>query len=109
MNIDIFLFARLATELFKADSIIKNAEKVMTAEQLQLWANENKICELQDVASDVNRKDTREEIFYSITYETPLGLCRQCGCTEYSACPGSCYWVEQDLCSACSSKQGGAK
>ncbi len=27
--------------------------------------------------------------------------CRICGCTDLNACPGLCYWVEDDLCSAC--------
>lgn len=27
--------------------------------------------------------------------------CRVCGCTEMQACPGGCYWVTPDLCSAC--------
>lgn len=27
--------------------------------------------------------------------------CRICGCTDDHACPGGCYWVEPDLCSAC--------
>ena len=30
--------------------------------------------------------------------------CRVCGCTEHQACPGGCYWVEDDLCSACADK-----
>ena len=34
------------------------------------------------------------------------GTCRVCGCTDYQACPGSCWWVEPDLCSACA--PGGA-
>lgn len=29
-------------------------------------------------------------------------VCRECGCTEDNACEGPCYWVELDLCSACS-------
>lgn len=31
------------------------------------------------------------------------GKCRECGCTEDNACPGGCYWVDEDctLCSAC--------
>lgn len=29
------------------------------------------------------------------------GVCRVCGCTDGRACPGGCYWVEPDLCSAC--------
>lgn len=28
-------------------------------------------------------------------------VCRVCGCTKYTACPGGCYWVEPGLCSAC--------
>lgn len=28
-------------------------------------------------------------------------MCRKCGCTESRACEDSCYWVEEDLCSAC--------
>jgi hypothetical protein len=27
--------------------------------------------------------------------------CRHCGCTDDHACPGGCYWVEDDLCSEC--------
>lgn len=27
--------------------------------------------------------------------------CRVCGCTTDHACEGGCYWVEDDLCSAC--------
>jgi len=27
--------------------------------------------------------------------------CKVCGCTQNNACPGGCYWVEDDLCSAC--------
>ena len=28
-------------------------------------------------------------------------VCRVCGCTQYNACDGGCYWVEPDLCSKC--------
>lgn len=35
--------------------------------------------------------------------------CRECGCTDTSACwgeeTGACWWVEPDLCSACSGDQ----
>lgn len=27
--------------------------------------------------------------------------CRVCGCSQFDACPGGCYWVEADLCSRC--------
>lgn len=33
------------------------------------------------------------------------GTCRICGCTDDHACPGGCYWVEPNLCSACSSAE----
>ena len=34
-------------------------------------------------------------------------ICRVCGCTDDRACmttAGPCYWVEDDLCSACAEK-----
>ncbi len=33
--------------------------------------------------------------------------CRICGCTDDFGCPGGCYWVEDDLCSACVDKAYG--
>lgn len=30
-----------------------------------------------------------------------LSVCRECGCTDISACDVGCFWVEEDLCSAC--------
>ena len=33
-------------------------------------------------------------------------VCRICGCTWDHACPGGCYWVEDDLCSVCAEKVG---
>jgi hypothetical protein len=27
--------------------------------------------------------------------------CRECGCTNLSACDGGCWWVEDNLCSSC--------
>lgn len=35
--------------------------------------------------------------------ELYAGVCRECGCTDLEACPGGCWWVEPDLCSACAS------
>jgi hypothetical protein len=29
-------------------------------------------------------------------------VCRVCGCTNFAACAGGCWWVEDDLCSSCS-------
>lgn len=31
--------------------------------------------------------------------------CHICGCTWNNACPGGCYWVEENLCSACVGKE----
>jgi len=31
-------------------------------------------------------------------------VCRICGCTNEHPCDGGCYWVEEDLCSACEGK-----
>jgi hypothetical protein len=33
--------------------------------------------------------------------ERPERRCRICGCTDDDPCPEGCYWVEDDLCSAC--------
>lgn len=30
-----------------------------------------------------------------------IAVCRQCGCTDLTACDEGCYWVAADLCSAC--------
>ena len=38
--------------------------------------------------------------FFLHTVETEQ-VCRVCGCTQDNACPGGCYWVEDDLCSEC--------
>jgi hypothetical protein len=27
--------------------------------------------------------------------------CRFCGCTDKKACPGGCWWIAKDVCSAC--------
>lgn len=32
--------------------------------------------------------------------------CRVCGCDFFHACPGGCWWIEDDLCSSCDSKIG---
>lgn len=33
-----------------------------------------------------------------------IRTCHLCGCTNDRACPGGCYWVEEDLCSACAAE-----
>jgi hypothetical protein len=34
----------------------------------------------------------------------PERVCRVCGCTDLRACAGGCWWVGEDLCSACQPK-----
>jgi hypothetical protein len=36
-------------------------------------------------------------------------VCRICGCTQDNACPGGCFWVEDDLCSECAGVEDGAE
>jgi hypothetical protein len=31
--------------------------------------------------------------------------CRVCGCTDDMACPGGCFWIEPNLCSACATPE----
>jgi hypothetical protein len=33
--------------------------------------------------------------------------CRECGCSDSLACPDGCWWVEEDLCSACAAELDG--
>ena len=37
----------------------------------------------------------------SFDLATEVRACRVCGCTDNRACPGSCWWIEFDLCSSC--------
>ena len=30
-----------------------------------------------------------------------MAACRLCGCTDDVACPGGCWWIEEDLCNRC--------
>lgn len=50
-----------------------------------------------------NEKALGDAILAKIESEAGAGkpYCRVCGCTDDHACPGGCYWVEDDLCSAC--------
>jgi len=37
-----------------------------------------------------------------------MATCKFCGCTEYCACKGGCFWVnrEQTICSSCAIRHG---
>jgi len=34
-----------------------------------------------------------------------FAVCRQCGCTDWSPCDEGCWWVAEDLCSACAGEE----
>lgn len=40
-----------------------------------------------------------------LTYAELEQVCRECGCTDDCACPEGCFWVEEDLCSACADRE----
>lgn len=43
-----------------------------------------------------------EAVHAALGIAEPVRRCKNCGCTEWFACPdGGCYWVECDLCSEC--------
>ena len=48
----------------------------------------------ESIANNLNKLDDEEDV----------RRCRVCGCTDDHACPGGCYWVEEDLCSECVGK-----
>lgn len=70
-----------------------------------------------------NRHPVRIEVSYTVNFIEREDLricrvCRTCGCTDNNACIAlpenidppeygatTCYWVEQDLCSACARKE----
>lgn len=39
--------------------------------------------------------------------EAAVRACRVCGCTDFQACEGGCWWVAADLCSSCSDAPSG--
>jgi hypothetical protein len=36
-----------------------------------------------------------------VDVDDELPTCRVCGCDDSHACEGGCWWVADDLCSAC--------
>lgn len=47
------------------------------------------------------RKFDTDNIFDVITLDNRIRKCRSCGCTWNNACNCGCYWIADDLCSAC--------
>ncbi len=77
---------------FAAIEKIKEAERIQKAFALACRI-------LSEATGDYDRgMDVRATILGAVDTEQ---VCRVCGCTRDNACPGGCYWVEEDLCSAC--------
>lgn len=57
-----------------------------------------------DHAEHLNLEDDADRIFPlsdSLLAGPDERRCRVCGCTDDRACEGGCYWVADDICSAC--------
>lgn len=52
-------------------------------------------------SNDEDSEDLLSWQDYFINRAEDEQVCRVCGCTKNNACLGGCYWVEEDLCSAC--------
>jgi hypothetical protein len=53
-----------------------------------------------EIAQDF--KDAFDEALADLRGE--VRKCRVCGCTQVKGCPGGCYWIAWNLCSACRDK-----
>lgn len=48
------------------------------------------------------KKDFPERAFFLCPEcQEDFRYCRKCGCSHEDPCEDGCYWVEEDLCSAC--------
>ena len=110
MKVSHFLLSALITELFKADKILSHAFAMMTPEQQKQLARKCKKENLMQQSDEATREPQRAFLFQQVAAEVDsIGVCRQCGCTDFCGCPSGCYWAEPDLCSVCSCLQGGVK
>ncbi len=69
-------------------------------------------CGIIEVAADdgglpekwVEKKFPERSFFLCPECQEDVAICRVCGCSNEDPCEGGCYWVEEDLCSACVGK-----
>ncbi|MGB3749410.1 MAG: hypothetical protein WA961_14520 [Rhodanobacter sp.] len=54
---------------------------------------------------DMTLKELAQRVVNGERWAVGERTCRACGCTDLHACPGGCYWVSLDLCSACAKTQ----
>ena len=55
--------------------------------------------------ADVDPEAEKQHPGYFERVPTDDQKCRVCGCSHYNPCEGGCWWVEQDLCSACEERE----
>lgn len=58
--------------------------------------------------SEMDHKDIDLDKSSSL-FDEDTRVCRICGCTQYNACEGGCWWVSEDLCSQCVDAQANIK
>ncbi len=86
-------------EISRLKSLVARAE----AQELEALAIRDGLQEMSEKES--LSRDLVLEMIDNILTAGDGPRCRVCGCTDNNACPGGCYWVEDDLCSKCAAKE----
>ncbi len=85
-------------------AVERRPERYLVCDRL-LDAETNEHCEFDgDVVVDPTRSTACPTCGGFLVYRSPretARTCRECSCTDDRACSPPCWWVEQDLCSAC--------
>ena len=114
------IFRADAKALEKAIEIIKGNnldERNIYRQAIEKWGAEGQITMVFEEMADVEIMLEQMKILYNAEnlvesnkkYKLKrladrvgeIRKCRVCGCTDFKACEGGCYWVEDDLCSKC--------
>lgn len=96
--------AELQKELCKHLRDVRNMETIgnIAEEIADVEIMMGQMKELFDIEKQVeHNKNLKLERLAELTEDVKVRVCRKCGCKDYRACDGGCYWVEDDLCSKC--------
>lgn len=92
----------------KAYSDYEQAVMLRLAEEFtSLYEDGVSIKDLRELAMKALDDVARAVALYDKTGTFDEQRCRVCGCTWNTPCEGGCFWVEDDLCSACCDKDPG--
>ena len=80
------------------DSAINGLAKTIVEGLPECWGDQ--VVEGQITINLTVNADIMDELIEEVQ-RLDAPRCRICGCTDNNACPGGCYWVEEDLCSQC--------